>query len=65
VELPIVGMGGVMTGDDARDLLAVGATHVALGTVLFRDPFAPARVRAELAADSPSATPTLDQTSRV
>ncbi len=65
VELPIVGMGGVMTGDDARDLLAVGATHIALGTVLFRDPFAPGRIRAELAADSPPDTLTLDQASRV
>ena len=65
VDLPIVGMGGVMTADDARDLLAAGATHIALGTVLFRDPFAPGRIRAELAADSPETTPTLDQTSRV
>lgn len=76
VDLPIVGMGGVMTGEDALDLLAVGATHVALGTVLFRDPFAPARVRAELvaaatergfevAADSRGAAPTLNPASRV
>jgi dihydroorotate dehydrogenase (NAD+) catalytic subunit len=46
--LPIVGMGGVQTGRDALDLIAVGARHVALGTVLFVDPDAPARVRAEL-----------------
>jgi len=48
-ELPIVGMGGVMAGEDALDLIAVGATHVALGTVLFTDNDAPARVRRELA----------------
>jgi dihydroorotate dehydrogenase len=30
-------------------LIACGATHVALGTVLFTDPDAPSRVRAELA----------------
>jgi dihydroorotate dehydrogenase (NAD+) catalytic subunit len=47
-ELPIVGMGGVQTGRDVLDLIACGATHVALGTVLFADPYAPARVRAEL-----------------
>jgi dihydroorotate dehydrogenase (NAD+) catalytic subunit len=47
--LPIVGMGGVATGRDALELIAAGATHVALGTVLFADPEAPARVRAELA----------------
>ena len=50
-ELPIVGMGGVTTGRDALDLVAVGAYDVALGTVLFRDPDAAARVRAELAAE--------------
>jgi dihydroorotate dehydrogenase (NAD+) catalytic subunit len=48
--LPIVGMGGVVTGQDARELIACGALHVALGTVLFSDPDAPIRVRAELAA---------------
>lgn len=51
VELPIVGMGGVRTGLDALELFAAGASAVALGTVLFSDPFAPARVRAELGAE--------------
>jgi len=46
--LPIVGMGGVATGRDALEFLACGARDVALGTVLFADPGAPARVRAEL-----------------
>ncbi len=46
--LPIVGMGGVATGRDALELIACGATHVALGTVLFADPDAPSRVRGEL-----------------
>jgi dihydroorotate dehydrogenase (NAD+) catalytic subunit len=48
-QLPIVGMGGVHTGRDVLELVACGATHVALGTVLFSDPTAPQRVRAELA----------------
>jgi dihydroorotate dehydrogenase (NAD+) catalytic subunit len=47
-QLPIVGMGGVQTGRDALELIACGATHVALGTVLFADSEAPARVRREL-----------------
>ena len=51
VALPIVGMGGVWTGRHALELLACGATHVALGTVLFGDSEAPARVRAELAEE--------------
>jgi dihydroorotate dehydrogenase (NAD+) catalytic subunit len=46
--LPVVGMGGVWSGRDALELVACGATHVALGTVLFADPDAPARVRDEL-----------------
>jgi dihydroorotate dehydrogenase (NAD+) catalytic subunit len=50
--LPIVGMGGVATGRDTLELIAAGATDVALGTVLFADPEAPARVRAELAAEA-------------
>ena len=46
--LDIVGMGGVASGRDALELVAAGARHVALGTVLFSDPEAPARVREEL-----------------
>jgi dihydroorotate dehydrogenase (NAD+) catalytic subunit len=49
--LPIVGMGGVRTGRDALELVAVGARAVALGTVLFADPSAPARIREELSAE--------------
>ena len=51
VELPIVGMGGVRTGLDALEFVAVGAEAIALGTVLFADPAAVARVRSELAAE--------------
>jgi dihydroorotate dehydrogenase (NAD+) catalytic subunit len=50
-QLPIVGMGGVESGRHVLDLVACGATHVALGTVLFADPDAPTRVRAELAEE--------------
>ena len=46
--LPIVGMGGVWTGQDALELVAAGASSVALGTVLFTDPGAAVRVRREL-----------------
>jgi dihydroorotate dehydrogenase (NAD+) catalytic subunit len=50
-ELPIVGMGGVSTGRDVLDFVAAGSLHVAIGTVLFGDPDAPARIREELAAE--------------
>jgi dihydroorotate dehydrogenase (NAD+) catalytic subunit len=49
--LPIVAMGGIATGRDALEFLAVGASSIALGTVLFRDPEAPGRVRRELAEE--------------
>jgi dihydroorotate dehydrogenase (NAD+) catalytic subunit len=48
--LAIVGMGGIQTGQDALEFAACGARDVALGTVLFADPGAPGRVRAQLAA---------------
>jgi dihydroorotate dehydrogenase (NAD+) catalytic subunit len=48
--LPIVGMGGIEAGRDALEFAACGARDVALGTVLFADPGAPARVRTELEA---------------
>ena len=48
VDLPIVGMGGVSSTADARDVVAAGASAVALGTVLFADPMAPGRIRVEL-----------------
>lgn len=50
--LPIVGMGGVWSGRDALELIACGATLVALGTVLFTDPDAPTRVRRELSEEA-------------
>jgi dihydroorotate dehydrogenase (NAD+) catalytic subunit len=48
VSIPVVGMGGVQSGHDARDLMRVGADIVAVGTESFRDPAAGARVAAEL-----------------
>ena len=50
--LPIVAMGGVQNGRDAFELIACGATHVALGTVLFVDIDAPSRVREELVEEA-------------
>ena len=48
-QLPIVGMGGIVTAQDVVEFVACGALHVALGTVLFADPHAPSRIRGELA----------------
>jgi dihydroorotate dehydrogenase (NAD+) catalytic subunit len=48
--MPIVGMGGIRTGLDALEFIAAGAQHVAVGTTLFADPDAPARIRMDLHA---------------
>ena len=50
VDLPILGMGGVSKGEDAAQMMLAGASAVAVGTALFADPYAPIRVRDELAA---------------
>jgi dihydroorotate dehydrogenase (NAD+) catalytic subunit len=44
-------MGGVATGRDALELLAAGASDVAVGTALFSDPGAVGRIRSELEAE--------------
>lgn len=43
-ELPIVGVGGVTTGEDAAEMLLAGASAVQVGTATFGDPRAPVRV---------------------
>lgn len=48
VSIPVIGMGGVETASDARALLDVGATLVAVGTENFRDPTAGSRIAAGL-----------------
>ena len=51
VSIPVIGMGGIETGEDALAFLAAGATAVAVGTASFRDPAAASRIRAELVAE--------------
>ena len=43
--VPIIGMGGVATGEDAVELILAGATAVAVGTANFYDPRATEHVR--------------------
>jgi dihydroorotate dehydrogenase (NAD+) catalytic subunit len=50
VSVPVVGMGGIASGQDAADFLVAGARVVAVGTESFRDPAAGRRISAELAA---------------
>jgi dihydroorotate dehydrogenase (NAD+) catalytic subunit len=44
VRLPIVGMGGIMNGEDAAEFLMAGASAVAVGTAALLDPRAPLSV---------------------
>lgn len=38
VKLPIIGMGGIATAEDALEMILAGATAVAVGTASFRNP---------------------------
>ena len=49
VAIDLIGVGGVESVADVRDLLAAGATAVAVGTALFRDPTVAFRIGAALA----------------
>ena len=48
VNIPVIGMGGVMTGEDAYEFLLAGAKAVAVGTAALIDPSAPVRIIEEL-----------------
>jgi len=44
VELPIIGMGGIWSWQDAVEMMMVGADAVAVGTLNFADPAAPLEI---------------------
>lgn len=46
--LPIIGIGGIQSGLDALQFVLAGASGVQVGTAVFGDPTAPARVLADL-----------------
>ena len=48
VRLPILGMGGVRTGEDVVEFIMAGATAVAAGTTNLVDPTGPIRILDEL-----------------
>jgi dihydroorotate dehydrogenase (NAD+) catalytic subunit len=50
VRIPVIGIGGIMSGDDALEFLLVGARAVQVGTASFADPRATTRILRELAA---------------
>jgi dihydroorotate dehydrogenase (NAD+) catalytic subunit len=48
VKIPVVGLGGIATGEDAAEFLIAGATAVEVGTASFWDPRATVRIAREL-----------------
>lgn len=48
VKLPIIGMGGIATAEDALEFILAGATAVSVGTASFRNPCAAAEVAASI-----------------
>lgn len=44
VSIPIIGMGGISTWQDAAEMLIAGATALQIGTILFKDPYAPVKI---------------------
>lgn len=46
VNIPIIGMGGIQTGEDAMEFILAGATAVAVGTANFNNPYATEQVAA-------------------
>src|SRR6185369_8507383 len=49
VHIPVVGLGGIRTGEDVAEFLIAGASAVQVGTASFYDPRAPEQVGIELA----------------
>ena len=50
VKLPIIGMGGIATAEDALEFILAGATAVSVGTANFRNPCAGAEIAAGIEA---------------
>jgi dihydroorotate dehydrogenase (NAD+) catalytic subunit len=48
VKIPIVGLGGIASGEDAAEFMIAGATAVEVGTATFWDPRAPLRIARQL-----------------
>jgi len=44
VKIPVLGMGGVATGNDAVEMMLAGASLIGVGTACFDDPYAPLKI---------------------
>lgn len=48
VSIPVIGMGGVSSGEDAIELMMAGASAVQVGMACFTDPYAPVKIIREM-----------------
>ncbi len=48
VKIPVIGLGGIATGEDAAEFLIAGASAVQVGTASFWDPCSTLRIAKEL-----------------
>jgi len=48
IDIPIIGMGGIMKGEDAVEFLLAGASAVGVGTATLRDPTASIKIISEI-----------------
>lgn len=44
VKIPLIGMGGISTAEDAIEMMLAGASAVQMGTAIFTDPYSPLKV---------------------
>lgn len=44
VKIPVIGMGGISTWEDAVEMLLAGASALQVGAAMFRDPYAPLKI---------------------
>ncbi len=48
VKIPVIGLGGIASGEDAAEFMIAGASAVQVGTATFWDPASPLRIAREL-----------------
>jgi dihydroorotate dehydrogenase (NAD+) catalytic subunit len=44
VNIPVIGLGGIMNASDAIEFLLAGASAIQIGTAIFNDPFIPVKI---------------------
>jgi len=48
VKIPVLGVGGIITGNDAVEMMLAGADLIGVGSACFDDPYAPVRIIREI-----------------